>query len=468
MMARALTIAGSDSGGGAGVQADIKTLESLGVFATSCVTAVTAQNTQGVRSIQKIDPQMVAEQIEAVLTDIGVDAIKCGMMADKSIIKTVAEKIAKYQIPTIVDPVMVAESGDRLLEKESLAMLKEDLLPQALLVTPNVQEVESLSQGKIQNVDDIINAAKSISELGPVNVLITGGHLISDRIKGSEPDRITDILLADGEIHTFEKRRIDTTNTHGTGCTLSSAITAEVAKGRSIIDAVSHAQEFIKRAIKFSLDLGSGHGPVHHLAEIRNESLRYSLLGRVREAVRTLVDEDISELIPEVASNFAASLPYAVSTSEVAGVEGRIVKTQNGIHAHTPWFGVSSHMARFLLAIREYDHSVRACMNLKLDDKTERACKEMELDIFSYARNQEPPVVKSEESGTMEWAVDLVMRKRKRAPDIVIDRGGVGKEPMIRVLGVSPEDLAAKVLGIHNRLNIEAETADNFPANSWR
>ena len=257
----ALTIAGSDSGGGAGIQADLKTFLALGVYGMSVLTSITAQNTLGVQGIHDLPPDFVGLQIDSVMQDIGADVVKIGMLSNAQIIKTVSKKIKKYQVKNLViDPVMVAKGGDRLLRVDAVKELKQDLIPLAMIVTPNLGEAEVLSELRIQNIEDMKKAARKIYKLGAKNVLIKGGHLLSNKA--------IDLLYNGENFREFKAERINTKNTHGTGCTLSSAIAAGLAQGKKVEEAVNTAKKYITLAIQNSLDIGHGHGPLNHLVRL--------------------------------------------------------------------------------------------------------------------------------------------------------------------------------------------------------
>ena len=256
---RILTIAGSDSGGGAGIQADLKTITCLGSYGMSAITAITAQNTQKVIAIEPVSPPFMIQQAEACLSDIGADVIKTGMLANHPMIEATVKLVQKYKtIPLIVDPVMVATSGDLLLERDSLSVLTEKLFPQALLVTPNIPEAELLAHILISNEEGMIKAGqKIIEQSGCEAVLVKGGHL-----KGTE---LVDILVTkQGDVTPFKTPRIETTNTHGTGCTLASAIATFIAQGNRLDEAVKLATAYVQGAIKHAANLGKGNGPLHH------------------------------------------------------------------------------------------------------------------------------------------------------------------------------------------------------------
>ena len=257
----ALTIAGSDSGGGAGIQADLKTFQRFGVFGTSAITAITAQNTIGVRSWEAVSPHLVRAQIDSVAEDLPPAAFKSGMLANRAIALVVASAIREHSLRNyVLDPVMVATSGDVLLERDAIEVIRRELIPQAFLVTPNLHEAAILVGEEIDDEDAMARAAeKIVADMGAQAVLIKGGHMASG-------DRVVDILY-DGNVRAFRGQRLDARNTHGTGCTLSAAITAQLAKGESLHAAVRLAIVYVHNAIASAPGLGSGHGPLNHLAE---------------------------------------------------------------------------------------------------------------------------------------------------------------------------------------------------------
>jgi hydroxymethylpyrimidine/phosphomethylpyrimidine kinase len=253
---RALTIAGSDSGAGAGLQADLKTFAALGVYGTSVVTAVTAQNTVAVRAIHEIPPEVVAAQMDAVLEDIGADAAKTGMLANRAIIEAVADRLREHRVAhLVVDPVMVAKSGDRLLREDAVAALRDLLLPLAEVVTPNAPEAGILAGMTVNSLAAAREAARRIAALGPRVVIVKGGHLGGEACND---------LLFDGDEELLLGRRVATRQTHGTGCTFSAAIAAGLAAGLSAREAARRAKAYLQRAIERAEPLGSGHGPVNH------------------------------------------------------------------------------------------------------------------------------------------------------------------------------------------------------------
>jgi hydroxymethylpyrimidine/phosphomethylpyrimidine kinase len=256
-MPTALTIAGSDSGGGAGIQADLKTFAAHGVYGTSAITALTAQNTIGVSAVHVAPDDFVTAQIEAVVADLGCDAVKTGMLANSTIVEAVAAAVESLELPNlVVDPVMIAKSGDALVDDEAVATIRTELLRQARVVTPNIPEAEVLSEMTIRSDEDRREAARKIAALGPAAVIIKGGHY---------PSRDIVDLLYDGEcFHDFRSERIEGTSTHGTGCTFAAALAARLALGDSLEDAVPQVQQYIAGAIRNAPGLGRGHGPMDH------------------------------------------------------------------------------------------------------------------------------------------------------------------------------------------------------------
>lgn len=262
-MKKALSIAGSDSCGGAGIQADLKTMTMNGVFAMSAVTALTAQNTTGVLAIMESTPEFLAQQIDAVFDDIRPDAVKIGMVSSAELVKTIADRLKHYNATNIVvDPVMVATSGAELIKTDAIKVLVDELLPIATLVTPNIPEAQVLSGVKIHSKDDMIKAAEKISNDYGCAVLLKGGHSINDA---------NDLLYSDNEAQWFCGKRINNPNTHGTGCTLSSAIAANLAKGFDLNTSVKRAKDYISGALAYMLDLGSGSGPMNHAFDLTGQ-----------------------------------------------------------------------------------------------------------------------------------------------------------------------------------------------------
>ncbi len=257
---RILTIAGSDSGGGAGIQADLKTITVLGSFGMSVITALTAQNTLGVAGVYDVPAEFVALQFDAVVSDIGVDAAKTGMLASADIIRLVASKIKQHAInKLVVDPVMIAKGGAPLIQSEAVNVMRELLIPLAFVVTPNIPEAEVIAGMKIDGIEDMKKAARDIHHLGARNVVVKGGHLQGDAV---------DVLYDGREFREFRSERIKTGNTHGTGCTFSAALATFLGRGMQVSESVKEAKLYITKAIEHALEIGGGHGPTNHLAPL--------------------------------------------------------------------------------------------------------------------------------------------------------------------------------------------------------
>ena len=265
-MKTALTIAGSDCSGGAGIQADMKTMTMNGVYAMSAITALTAQNTTGVRAIQESTPDFLKQQLDAIFEDIYPDAVKIGMVASSELIRVIADKLRYYDARNIVvDPVMVATSGSALMKNDAVQTLIEELLPLAILMTPNIPEAQVLSGLTIETKEDMVTAAKQIGDSYHCAVFLKGGHSINDA---------NDLLYANGGSQWFEGKRIDNPNTHGTGCTLSSAIASNLAKGFTLAESVQRAKDYISGALAAMLDLGMGSGPMNHLFDLNSNYMK--------------------------------------------------------------------------------------------------------------------------------------------------------------------------------------------------
>lgn len=434
-MKTALTIAGVDSGGGAGIAADLKTFAALGVHGTCVITSVTAQNTKGVLNSFDIPAMFIEEQFDAVTGDIKIDCAKTGMLSSPEIVRTVARLIKKQKIPLVIDPVMAAEAGGELLKDEAVAVLIEELLPLALVVTPNVFEAERLSGLKIKDIGDAKKAAKKIHSLGAKAVIVTGGHL-----KGTD-------VLYDGD-YTYIEGKLLNGGTHGSGCTHSAAITAELAKGAPLIEAAQRAKKFVEHAILAGVKIGGGAAPVNQLAHALEEAERYRVLKKVQEAVELIEKNLPVELIPEVGCNIAMAIPNASSLSDVAAVSGRIVKLKGVAHAvGCVSFGASEHVARIVLTAMQADGTKRAAMNIRYSEEALSACEKLGLSMATFSREDEPEGV-----STMEWGVNEAIKSAGMVPEVIYDIGAVGKEAMIRLLGGDAKEVAGRAVEIGARM----------------
>jgi len=443
----AVTIAGSDSGGGAGIEADLKTFASLGVHGTVALTSVTAQNTYEVTAIHDIPPEVVYEQIRVVAEDIGIDAGKTGMLSNSNIIRSVARAVKEFSFPLVVDPVMVAKSGARLLREDAVDALKRELLPHAKVVTPNKAEAEVLSGIEIRSLEDSKLAAKKISEEYSCEaVVVKGGHL--------ESSEAVDVLYWNNEYRILSSPRISGVCTHGTGCVFSAAITAYLARGLGIVDAVAKAKEFVTKAIEFGVVVGRGHCPVNPVAWLEIPARKYLTLLSVEEALKKLLKnpESIYEAVPEVGMNLVESIPtqYVRGLNDVAGIAGRIVRYEGSVRAVGPVkFGASSHLARLVIEVSKRNPDVRAAVNMRYDEKYVRRAAELGYLVVKIDRSREPEESKRVEGGSLKWiAGEAIKQCGGRVPDLIYDVGDVGKEAMIRILGRSADEVVEKLLRI--------------------
>jgi len=433
-----LTIAGSDSGGGAGIQADLKTIEAMGGFGTSTVTAVTAQNTTGVDSSYVLPVAEIEAQLDAVLSDFDVRAVKTGMLATTEVVETVAAYASEFDCPLVVDPVMVAATGDRLLTEEA-EKAYADLITESTLVTPNVDEAAVLTD--VEPVDEAGArlAGQRLLTAGADAALVKGGHMPGEEI--------LDVLVTREFIETARHPRVDTDATHGSGCTLSAAIATRLAHGEPLVDAVGRSVAFLERAVRYHHDVGSGPGAVHHLVALRNEAGRNETAEAVQSVVDSLVAANVRWLVPEVGMNVVGATPYAEAVSETAAVEGRITETMDGIAPNRGVrFGASSHVARFLLDAREFHPTLRYAVNCRLADAVEVAVDELGWETAAYERSAGP-----ESERTMNEGFRQVF-DREEPPVAVFDRGGVGTEAILKVVATNPATLADRVLEVHNKI----------------
>ncbi|MEM2006663.1 MAG: bifunctional hydroxymethylpyrimidine kinase/phosphomethylpyrimidine kinase [Sulfolobales archaeon] len=447
----AMTIAGVDSGGGAGVAADLKTFAALGVHGTLAVTALTAQNTCSVIGIYEVPAEFVELQVKAVWEDMGIDAAKTGMLSSSSIVRAVAKSVKSYGFPLVVDPVMVAKSGAKLLADEAIETLKRELLPLAKVVTPNRFEAEILSGAKIEKLDDAEEAARIIArELGIEAVVVKGGHL-------QQESNAVDVVYIGGVLKRIESARVDGC-THGTGCSFSAAIAANLAKGLPVLDSIVEAKNFILTAISRSYRVGKGSCPVNPTAFIeldaelfRAERVLMEVLDRISSEP---LNRELARVIPEVQSNLVYSVPrhLALSTADVVGVPGRIVKYAGRVRVYAyPQPGASSHVARLVLEAMKYDSSIRSAMNIMYSSELVEAARKLGMSVATVDRREEPEEIRRVEGASLPWMLRKAIEQVGRVPDILADMGDIGKEPMIRVLGKTPSDVLDKVVKLVNQ-----------------
>jgi len=435
-----LSIAGSDPSGSAGIQADLKAFTALGVHGVTAITCITAQNTKRVRTIHKLPIKVIENQIDVSLEDMQPDAVKTGMLYDEEIVKMVAEKIKQYHMKTVVDPVMVATSGDALSKNDLVKALKNKMIPIAYMVTPNILEANALTGRKIDDINDVKKACKEIQELGPNYVLIKGGHL-----KGKNAE---DVLFDGKDFTVFSLPRIPDRLAHGSGCTLSALITGFLALEEKPVESVRKAKHVLWNMIEDGYKPGKGADVLNFSPNILTDIPSYfptnehfAVWLELKKAVDELLAFLPRDVIPEVGMNVGYALQDAKKLEDICAINGRIVKTKDKpVRCGGIEFGVSKHVASIILAAMKFDRKTRCAMNLKYSDENIEKCKKAGFKIGTFNRIQEPHEVKS----TMEWGTAQAIQKLGSLPDIIYDTGGKGKEPMIRILGKNPKDVVNK------------------------
>jgi hydroxymethylpyrimidine/phosphomethylpyrimidine kinase len=424
-----LSIAGSDSGGGAGIFADLKTFAALSVHGTGAITAITAQNTTGVKQVHNLPSTVVMNQIDAICEDMTITHAKTGMLSSSEIILSVAQSKKKHNFLLTIDPVMSAEAGGSLIENDAVKSMIEVLLPLSNVITPNINEASTLSKTSIKSLDDAKNAAKIICDMGALNTIITGGHLnFSDVLYESEEERYTII-----------SGKLKKGGTHGSGCTHSAALTAFLSLGFTVRDATFNAKKFVENAIKTYSPIGKGINPVNPLANIIENSNRYLVLQDVEHALFMLKNhKDFANLIPEVGTNIAMAIPNAENINDIAAVDGRIVKLKEmPATVGAVEFGASGHVARMVLAVMKFNPNIRGSINIRYSDEILDIIKDLNLNISTFNRANEPEYV-----STMDWGVTNAIESYGSTPDVIYDKGGIGKEPMIRIFGTSAKEVS--------------------------
>ncbi|MEM3032319.1 MAG: bifunctional hydroxymethylpyrimidine kinase/phosphomethylpyrimidine kinase [Nitrososphaerota archaeon] len=447
---RVLTVAGSDSGGGAGIQADLKTFAAYGVHGMSAITCVTAQNTARVTAIHVLPAEIVREQIRTVVEDIGVDAVKTGMLYTGEIIEAVADELRRLAVPIVVDPVSVAKSGARLITEAAVKTLVEKLLPLATVVTPNAHEAQALTGIEVEDLESQEKAAKAIVEHGARSAVVKGGH-----VTGADA---VDVFYFAGRYHHLRSNRIETSDTHGTGCVFASAIAAGLAKGMEVDEAVTAAKRFVSESIERSLRLGKGHGPVNPTGRIYDDGERFRVIERMRTALSILESSKaVARLVPESQTNLAMAVEDAHELGQVAGVPGRLVRVGDRIRpVSEPWFGGSKHVATAVLTLMKHNPRIRSAINIRYGEDVLEAAAKLGLTVSMYDRSKEPDSIKKGEGLTIPWGVEEAVKAYGGVPDIIYHTGDYGKEAMILLTGFDAVDVVRKALRLAEKLYGEA------------
>jgi hydroxymethylpyrimidine/phosphomethylpyrimidine kinase len=445
-MTHLLTIAGSDPSGGAGLQQDLKVFTALGAYGSGVVTALTVQNTLGVKAVKPVNTEFFQKQLEAVLEDISFSSIKTGMLATVDIVKATSDLIsskAKNAV-LVVDPVILSKNGHPLLSEEGLDHLKNILFPLAHVITPNIPEAEKILGVNINGIEDMRAAAMSMLELFSSQdmkkaIIIKGGHMET----GGSPD----FLAYNDKVIELPGKRLSGVAVHGTGCTFSSSLACFLGKGMDMEAAAAKAKEFTTMSITGAVKAGKGIPSCNPLAFMENELSRFKVLNALDDAFKRLSSLPSRPLVPEVQMNIGYALPFPASTDDVAAFKGRIAGFGDGVaRLDCPSFGASSHVARIILTVMEYDRNFRAAMNIRYDSKYLIRAKELGYSISEFSRKDEPEDVRHKEGSTLVWGVKRATENAGKVPDIIYDQGAVGKEPIIRILGKDPMDVVEKAV----------------------
>ena len=443
----ALTIAGSDSSGGAGIQADMKTMSALGIYSCTVITAITAQNTSNVDYILPLNADIIKKQIISILSDIPIHAIKIGMVYNNEIITAISDTLRNLKIPVVLDPIVSAGTGAQLLQREFLSDFKTKLIPICDVVTPNISEAEKLSGIKIKNESDIKKTALKIQKQGARNVVIKGGHF-----RNEEMIIIDTILDEFGKFIVIKNPRMKIVETHGSGCNFSAAVTAFVALKFPVVKACIMANKYVHNSIVNTLKIGKGIPVNNPISTMYEESCKYKVMEELASAVDQLTNlKNFEKLIPETQSNIAYAIPYAKKIEDVAGVNGRIVKVgDRSIPTSGIKFGASRHVASSILEYMKINQLVRSALNIKNDKKILDKCNRL-FRVTHYERKLEPKTIKNEEGKSISWGVSQALSKNPDA-DIIYHTGDMGKEPMIIIFGQNPQEVVDKVKKILNNM----------------
>jgi hydroxymethylpyrimidine kinase / phosphomethylpyrimidine kinase / thiamine-phosphate diphosphorylase len=435
----ALTIAGSDPTTGAGIQADTKTLTYLGVHPATIITAITAQNTQHVTHIYPLPTTQIQTQLQTILTDLPITSVKTGMLHNKHTVHTITTILKTHHLNPIVDPILTATTTDTLSDTTLPDALTKELLPQALLLTPNIPEAQTLLNTTITTLDDAKKAAKHLYDLGPCHILLKGGHL--------HTTDATDLYYDGTTIHTYTLPRLPTTQTHGTGCTLSALITGLLALDTPLHQAIPTAKRILWAMINERTTPGKG-------ADVPNTTHTIMVPPefptpdhaqtwcQLHDNLPAILAALPATLIPEVGINIAHAIPQAITKQDVCALQGRIVRAGNRpLRCGTLTYGASKHVASIVLAAIATDPTMQSAMNLRFSDPTITRAKRQKMTTGTFDRNDEPAGARS----TMDWGTRSVIHTLGYVPDLIYDRGGLGKEPMIRLLAHNPAELATKL-----------------------
>ncbi len=435
----ALSIAGSDSGAGAGIQADLKTFTSLGVYGCTAITAVTAQNTQEVSSVFEVTPECITEQIRSVILDMPPDAIKIGMVYNKPNIETIRRVLKGSKVPVVLDPILSAGTGGKLLLPEAFESFKADLIPLSTIITPNRIEAQKITGIQIISRSDIARAARKIKNLGAKNVIIKGNHF--------EKKQVADILLtSEGTLIEVSNSKLSSEEMHGTGCNFSAAITAFLARNFSIIDAFKLANKYVRDSLQNALKIGKGLLVSNPASSMYDYASRYVVLKGLQCAIEDIETSDnFGILLPETQSNIAFALPDARELDHIAAIKGRIIKIGDTARSASSMveFGASKHVGSALLAYMTVNRLVRSAMNIKYDKKIRKITKAV-FKVSNYDRSKEPRHILKKEGMSIFWGIKYALAKNPEA-EIIYHEGAIGKEPMCIIFASNPAEVVNKI-----------------------
>jgi hydroxymethylpyrimidine kinase / phosphomethylpyrimidine kinase / thiamine-phosphate diphosphorylase len=436
-----MTIAGSDSSAGAGIQADLKTFSALGVYGTTVITTLTAQSTDTISDILVVPSKFFKNQLVTTLEDIKPHVIKIGVLYSKSIINIVKHVLKNYKTPIVVDPVLYSGTGIKLLDDDSYELFRKEIIPLAYVITPNLKEAELVSKINITNKHNMIKAAAEIFKLGASNIIIKGGH------HGRNDEKVVDLLFKEKSMkpHQIIHERLKIGETHGTGCNFSAAIASFLAQGYDISESFQLANSYVHEALKNSIKIGGGvlvSNPLYHMYK---NSEKFKVLRELQYCVTILENMDnFFQLIPETKTNFVYSIEKPQGLNDIAGVLGRV--TSLGINIRTPnliQFGASVHVSNALLAANKFNSLFRSAINICNNPNIIKIC-EKKFKCSKYFRTKEPWQVKKLEGASIKWGVSEAFRHGHNV-ELVYHDGDLGKEPMVIVFGYNPRDVLQKV-----------------------
>ena len=418
-----LSIGGSDPSSGAGIQSDIKTFSNHDVYGFTVITAVTSQNTKKVVSIEPVSSKSLKTQLDSILSDFQIDAVKIGMVYDSKTIKTIHSKLKNLNVPIIVDPIIKSTTGAMLLKKNAIVDYKKMIVPLADVITPNKYEAKVLS-----GISNPGKAARKMQKMGAKCVIITGAT--------TSKGKISDLILEENREYTISGKKIPITN-HGSGCNYSASIAVSLAKGNTINSAVKTAKDYVYQSIKNSKKLGKG----VRITDRPISNGKKELGDSINQFTQM---KNIYKMIPECQSNFVFAKKNPKSVKDVLGVSGRIVKSgKDIITAGEIIYGGARHVGSAVIEANKKFPEIRSCLNVKYDTKIISKAKKSGLTVLSYDRSKEPRKIKQKEYSSIAWGVSTSVGKKK--PDIIFHKGDMGKEPMILIFGKTPNDVIKKV-----------------------